>query len=186
MALSRRHKHLNILLAVLIIGFVLFAVSNCSKEKTSRESSRELPVTGPIVDTDTGKTAPLNLKQMEKSAETPESLAILGDKYFESNRFQDAIDIYERVVKLNPDDVDTYNDLGLALHYIGKPDRAIDTLRRGTEVNPSFQRIWLSLGFILTSTGKNDEAKEALKKAIELDPNSEPGLEAKKILGHLK
>ncbi|MEE8328303.1 MAG: tetratricopeptide repeat protein, partial [Thermodesulfovibrionia bacterium] len=179
MALSRRHKHVNILLAVLTMGFVVFAVSNCNKEKTSRESPKESFVVGPIIDTDTGEKAPLNLKQMEKSAETPESLAILGDRYFESNRFQDAIDIYERVLKLNPDDVDTYNDLGLALHYIGKSDRAIDTLTRGTEVNPSFQRMWLSLGFVLTATGKNDEAKEALKKAFELDPNSEPGLEAK-------
>ncbi|MEF9437776.1 MAG: tetratricopeptide repeat protein [Candidatus Mariimomonas ferrooxydans] len=104
----------------------------------------------------------------------------------ESKGFQDAIDIYETVLKLNPDDVDTYNDLGLALHYIGKSDRAIDTLRRGTEVNPSFQRMWLSLGFVLTATEKNDEAKKALKKAFELDPHSEPGLEAKRILGLLK
>ncbi len=186
MALSRRHKHVNILLAVLTMGFVLLSVSNCSKKKTPRESSRELSVTGPIMDTDIGKTALLNLKQMEKSAETPESLAILGDRYFESNRFQDAIDIYEKVLKLNPDDVDTYNDLGLALHYSGKSGRAIDILRKGTEVNPSFQRMWLSLGFVLTATGKNDEAKEALKKTMELDPNSEPGLEAKRIQGLLK
>lgn len=186
MALSRRHKNVNILLAVLTMGFVVFAVSNCSKEKTSRESSKESFTAGPIVDPGTGKTALLNLKQMKKFAETPESLAILGDKYFESNRFQDAVDIYEKVIKLNPDDVDTYNDLGLALHYSGKPDRAIDILRKGTEVNPSFQRIWLSLGFVLTATGKNNEAKEALKKAFELDPDSEPGLEAKKILGLLK
>ncbi|MEF9476155.1 MAG: tetratricopeptide repeat protein [Candidatus Mariimomonas ferrooxydans] len=174
------------LLAVLTMSFVLFAVSNCSKEKTPRESPKESFVAGPIVDPDTGERALLNLKQMEKSAETPESLAILGDRYFESKRFQDAIDIYERVLKLNPDDVDTYNDLGLALHYIGKSDRAIDTLRRGTEVNPSFQRMWLSLGFVLTATEKNDEAKKALKKAFELDPHSEPGLEAKRILGLLK
>jgi len=139
---------------------------------------------GPIVDTGLVKSGGF-IKEIE-SINDPEKLAHLGDKYFENNRFAEAIEAYEKALKLNPKDADTYNDLGLALHYTARSEKAVEILKKGTEVNPSFQRVWLSLGFVLTATGKGEEAKTALNKAIALDPNSTQGLEAKRLLGLIK
>ena len=134
-----------------IIAFSLVMVSSCSREKTTVEkSAKTAPASGPIIDT-TYKD--VTLEQMGVNADDPQSLAGLGDMYFENGRFKEAIETYEKVVKLNPNDVDTYNDLGLAYHYMGKPDLAVDRLRKGTEVVPSYQRIWLSLGFVLLAKG---------------------------------
>ncbi len=178
-------KWIIITLFLIVFGIGIFALTRSyyKTEKPADESSKRTFVPGPIIDSDIKKRGPL--EQAGKGSESPESLARLGDKYFENNRFEEAIVVYEKVLKLNPDDVDTYNDMGLALYYTGKSDIAIETLRKGTEVMPSFQRIWLSLGFVLTSTGKNEEAKLALKKAIDLNPNSEQGREAKRILGKI-
>jgi tetratricopeptide (TPR) repeat protein len=123
--------------------------------------------------------------QLDSLPEDPAYLANLGDKYFESNRFEQAIEIYKKAIELNPNDVDTINDLGLAYFYTKNTDEAVSTLRTGTEVNPSFQRIWLSLGYVLMSSGKNEEARQALQKTINLAPDSGVGQEASRMMGLL-
>lgn len=119
---------------------------------------------------------------LRKDPENAELRARLGDLYFENARFEKAIQEYQKVLVLNAQDVDTYNDLGLALHYTGRSGTAIDTLKKGTAVNPSFQRIWLSLGFVLASTGRNEEAREILQKAIQINPDTDIGVEAERML----
>jgi len=187
MASGSYKKWTVIILFLIVFGFVIFAItrSHYRTEKPADESLKRSPVAGPILENSKIEQV-VPLEQLGVDTRNPESLAPLGDKYFENSRFEQAIVIYERVLELNPKDVDTYNDLGLALHYTGKSDIAIETLKKGTRVMPSYQRIWLSLGFVLTSKGKKEEAKTVLKKAIEMDPNSEMGQEAKRMLALLK
>ncbi|MBI5409653.1 MAG: tetratricopeptide repeat protein [Nitrospirae bacterium] len=172
--------------AVLVIAaaVVLFAVitSERKTETTSVGGSQQSPTpTGPL--TDFATQPPM---QPDKLSEDPKQLAMLGDQYFENGRYDLAVQMYEKALQKAPNDVDTYNDMGLALHYLGRPDAAVNALMKGTQVTPSYQRVWLSLGFVLMSTGKNDEAKTALKKAAELNPGSDMGQEAQRMLGSLK
>jgi len=167
---------------ILSVSFLVALTASCKKPETPKEKRPESAVTtGPILDTGLAQSG--NFRKEIESINNPEELARLGDKYFESSRFAEAIEAYEKALKLNPKDADTYNDLGLAFHYTARSERAVEILRKGTEVNPSFQRVWLSLGFVLTATGKGEEAKTALNKAIALDPSSTQGLEAKRLLG---
>jgi tetratricopeptide (TPR) repeat protein len=122
---------------------------------------------------------------LKENPDNAEASAQLGDLYFENKRFQKAIPRYEKAISLNPKDVDSHNDLGLARYYSGQTDKAIEILKRGTEVGPSYQRIWLTYGFIMTNAGNLPEAEKALKKAIEIDPKSGIGAEAQRILGVL-
>ncbi|MBI5676581.1 MAG: tetratricopeptide repeat protein [Nitrospirae bacterium] len=168
-------------LFTLAVSFLAISAS-CSKPETPVEKRPESTMpSGPLIDT--GLTASGNFRKEIESINNPEELARLGDKYFENNRYPEAIEAYEKTLKLNPKDADTYNDLGLAFHYTAKPEKAVETLRKGTEVDPSFQRVWLSLGFVLAATGKGEEAKPALNKTVALDPNSTQGVEAKRLLG---
>jgi tetratricopeptide (TPR) repeat protein len=167
-----------------IIAFSFAAVSSCSREETTVDTSAKIssPV-GPLVDPNFKGTV---LDELEIDSNDPQALALHGDQYFESRQYAMAIEIYEKVLKLNPNDVDTYNDLGLAYFYTGKSNIAVDRLKRGTEVVPSYQRIWLSLGFVLLSEGRGREAKPVLQKAVELDPESTVGREASSMLANIK
>lgn len=143
------------------------------------------PVTsGPMVEQDLNKV--VSLAELGAESKSPQELAILGDKYFESRMFPQAIVIYNRVLELDPKDIDTYNDLGLAYYYTNRPDLAVDILQKGTKAVPTYQRIWLSLGFINMSIGNNAEAKAALKKAAEMNPQTDIGQEAVRMLGLIK
>ncbi len=128
-------------------------------------------------------TASASPSQTIRTADTAESLAALGDSYFGTGRYGEAIGAYRRVLALDPKDADTYNDMGLALHYTGKSEEAVEALKKATSLDPAMQRAWLSLGFILKAIGKHKPSREALEKVIALDPGSAQGIEAKKMLG---
>ncbi len=186
MASDRLKNILIIVLFIVAFGLGIFILTRSSEKsrQPAVDNLEQTPVQGPIVDS--GITPPVPLDQLGVNTSDPIALASLGDRYFESNNFQQAIKIYEKVLELNPNDVDTYNDLGLALHYTGQSFAAVETLRKGVNVVPTYQRIWLSLGFVLASSNRSEEAKPALQKAVDLDPQSTMGQEAQRILGLLK
>lgn len=115
----------------------------------------------------------------------PALLAREADRLFVAERYQEAIPLYRRLLTLQPDDPDTLNDLGLALHYTGDSAAGLTQLRAATTADPSGQRLWLSLGFVSAQTGDANGARAALTQARDLDPASGIGREAERLLGLL-
>lgn len=105
-----------------------------------------------------------------------------GDMLFAQRRYQEAIPLYQKAVEKNPKDVDSWNDLGLSLHYAGRSDEALQALRKGAETEPLYQRIWLTLGFVALNRQRLEEAKGALNQAINIDPTTGIAAEARKFL----
>ncbi len=134
-----------------------------------------------------GAAHPPILKDLEakltENPDDPKLLAHIGDIYFEMRNYKKAIDYYSRVIELNPDDVDSYNDLGLSNHYIGNSAKGLEIVEAGIKKNPYHQRIWLTKGFILAyGMGDLKAAREAWEKAKALDPESQVGKAAADFL----
>lgn len=121
--------------------------------------------------------------QIDISSTDTDALGHAADRLFAARRFVEAIPIYQRVLELQPEDAETHNDLGLALHYVGRAQDAISTLKQGTELAPDFQRIWLSLGFVALQNGEPALARDALQRALALDPDTDIADEATRLLG---
>jgi tetratricopeptide (TPR) repeat protein len=115
----------------------------------------------------------------------PVLLAQLGDERLRQGLYQDAIPLYRRALALAPDDVDTHNDLGLALHYAGDSQQALEVLKQGVEKDPRFQRIWLTLGFVQSQTAERPEAAYAFREAIAIEPGNDIAAEAQRLLDRL-
>lgn len=105
-----------------------------------------------------------------------------ADALFGAGRYTDAIPLYRRVLELDPGDIETYNDLGLALYYTGERAGALETLAKGTAAGPDFQRIWLTLGFVSLDAGDRTQARTALERARDLGPDNPVGQEAIRLL----
>ncbi len=105
-----------------------------------------------------------------------------GDVLFAQRRFQEAIPLYQKAVEANPKDMDSRNDLGLALHYAGRSEEALKALRKGTEMDPRYQRVWLTLGFVALQRQRLQEARTALDHALSIDPTTGIAEEARKFL----
>ncbi|MBI5681600.1 MAG: tetratricopeptide repeat protein [Deltaproteobacteria bacterium] len=110
------------------------------------------------------------------------ALAALGDTYFELQRFEDAVDVYKKAIAIDPDDIDSCNDLGLCLHYTGRTQEAIKYIDDCIKRNPNYQRIYLSKGFILSVRGKLPEARQSWEIAYKMAPDSDVGKAAEEFL----
>ena len=110
--------------------------------------------------------------------------ARVADIYLETRRYEDAIIYYKKAVLLNPEDVDSHNDLGLAHFYLQRPLDGLEYVDAGIKINPNYQRIWLTKGFILAYgfQDRRQEAVAAWKKAEAINPSSDVGSAARKFL----
>jgi tetratricopeptide (TPR) repeat protein len=110
------------------------------------------------------------------------SLAALGDLYFESARYIEAIQTYDKALAVNPMCADCLNDKGLALFYTGDTKSALESFDKATELDPGYTNAWLSKGFILVSENRYQEAIAPLNKVKELDTTGVLSQEADKFL----
>lgn len=118
-------------------------------------------------------------------SDDPLVLADQADELLTQKRFGEAIVAYRKLLELSPDDSDTYNDLGLALHYAGRSGEALQVLEAGAEKDASFQRIWLTLGFVRLQLGQVDAARTALERCLAIDPQSPIAVEARRFLDRI-
>lgn len=119
------------------------------------------------------------------SESNPQILHQQADELFVQRRFEDAARVYARILELNPDDAEGYNDLGMALHYMGDTSGALVQLRIAVTKDPNLQRPWLTLGFLSLQADNQTEARDALERARDLAPDSDVGQEAARLLGLL-
>ena len=118
-------------------------------------------------------------------ADDPAVLADQADELLTQQRFGEAVVAYRKLLEIAPDEIDTYNDLGLALHYAGRSGEALQVLEAGVAKDPEFQRIWLTLGFVRLQLGQVDAARDALEACVDLDPQHPIADEARRFLGSM-
>ena len=179
------------LLLVVFFAFYGFAVFAVTRDYYVRHPTR--PVAAeitPAASQPTGHPA-AGVRAMDAANAIPQAITetnpdLLRQRagaLFEERRFAPAIPVYRRILELAADDVETRNDLGLALFYTGDTAGALDTLRQATQTSPRAARAWLSLGYVALQTGDRPAALEALGRARDLGPDTAIGQEATRLLG---
>ncbi|MEE9613628.1 MAG: tetratricopeptide repeat protein [Thermodesulfobacteriota bacterium] len=114
------------------------------------------------------------MARLDENPEDAELISRVADTYFGMRRFEDASEYYKRAIKINPDDVDSYNDLALSSHYMGLSVEGLKYVEDGIAKNPYYQRIWLTKGFILAyGLGNQVAAVEAWEKVVKIDPETQ-------------
>lgn len=102
------------------------------------------------------------------------SLNVSGDSYFEEGDYQQAIREYRRGLKVQPDDVNLLNSLGVTLAAYGQDHQAAACFRRALQVEADNHMALTNLGSILLHQGKDDAAFTYLQQAHAAFPASEP------------
>lgn len=110
------------------------------------------------------------------------TLSILADMYFESGRYVEAFETYDKAIAVNPRCADCYNDRGLSLFYIGDAASALESFDKAIAIDPGYVHAWLSKGYVLTSAGRYQEAVAPLNKVKELDKNGALAQQADEFL----
>ncbi|TAK15555.1 MAG: TIR domain-containing protein [Acidobacteria bacterium] len=110
----------------------------------------------------------------------------LGNRYFDAERYQEAIPWYESALRLAPGNVNVSTDLAVSYYYINKVDWALAQIDASLAMNPDHPQALLNKGIIL-AFGKNSpkSAGAVWRKLIQVAPNSAEALAAQKGLDSL-
>lgn len=95
----------------------------------------------------------------------------LGNEYFDSNQFMDAIQAYDKALELRPDSPDVLTDQGVMFRRLGWFDRAIDNFTRANEINPAHATSVYNLGVVYRYDLQDfDKASAAWTHFLEINP----------------
>ena len=87
-----------------------------------------------------------------------------------NEHYEAAVDLLQRVVKLEPKHKDAWNDLGRAYMQLGQTDQAIAAFKKQIENNAYDPFAYNALGLAYEHQGKYDDAIQAFQKQIEINP----------------
>jgi tetratricopeptide (TPR) repeat protein len=107
----------------------------------------------------------------------------LANTYFDAERWDDAIQWYERALKINPNNPNASTDLGVSYYYTNRPDHALAQFDRSLGIDPKHTKTMLNKGIVL-AFGKEDlkGAAAEWQKVVELAPESPEGQAARRAL----
>ncbi len=124
------------------------------------------------------------------AARTPSDGAtrvLLGDLYFDAERYDEATRWYEDALRVDPKNVNASTDLGIAYYYSNQPDRALTQFDKSLAIEPKHSKTLLNIG-IVRAFGKQDldGAEKAWRRVLDLAPDSPEAAVAKKGLDGLR
>jgi len=89
----------------------------------------------------------------------------------EKRNYERLLDICERAVAAQPDDIALLNDLGDAYLKGGKAGESVKVFKKMIEMEPDASATYCSLGNALVQAGDFDGAEAAYIRAVEIDPS---------------
>ena len=105
-----------------------------------------------------------------ETAGTPEIYLKLGNFEYDSGNFEKAVEYFNKITAIDPQNDLVWNNKGNALDYLGRKEEAIKCYDKALEFNPQLDAAWYNKGRTLDSLGRNDEAIECYDKALEINP----------------
>ena len=96
---------------------------------------------------------------------------ILGASRSKIGMFDEAIDAYKKSISIEPNDCNTYFNMGIVLNDKGNLVESIEAYKKAISLKPNYAEAYSNMGVILKDQDKLDEAIDAYKKAITFKPD---------------
>lgn len=172
-------------------GLAVFAVTRQYYLGDPVPGNARPAVTGQALSTRSDNVTEADLAQFgllvpsQVNSDDPVEISRLANEYFSNGQYDRAAEQYEKLLTYGPNNIDTYNNLGLTLHYLGRSAEALQKLNDGIAIDPNHQRSWLTLGFVNSQTGNIEQARAALTTATQVGADEEIRRSATKMLADL-
>lgn len=122
----------------------------------------------------------------EKHSDWWNLLFMIGLGYRQMGDFIEAKNYFENVLAINPDQVDTLNELGLCLANMGQYDDAIQKFTKGIELKPKDYEILCNRGMTYLQKGSIDKGTVDIENAYNINPQDEITISCMREIERLK
>lgn len=99
----------------------------------------------------------------------------MGNILDDTQRFDEAIAMYQKALSLSPKDDSTYYNLGLAFKHAGRPEKAIDAWKKGMDLNPEDPKHQLAIASFYYERNFFDLAEQEYGRIVTKWPHVQEG-----------
>jgi len=93
-----------------------------------------------------------------------------GNLLINKSKYDDAIKLYDQVLKIDPTSVEALNGKGLAFNKLGRYEDAITWFDNALKIDPTSAQVLNNKGISLTNLNRFEEAITWFDKALKIDP----------------
>lgn len=111
------------------------------------------------------------LRQIESAPRDPDGYLQLGDRLHAMERFEEAVSVYDRLLRVLPECGPAWHNRGNALMEMCRWEEAIASYRAALRFMPSFAEAYVTIATALQALGKPYEAMASCHRALAIDPN---------------
>ena len=95
----------------------------------------------------------------------------LAVKNHQENKTDIAQDLYNQILKIDPNHSSALNNIGMIFKDLGENQKAKYYFEKAIVINPNFADAINNLGNVFKDSGNLQKAKECYEKVIEINPN---------------
>ena len=156
----------------LIVGFIAGNIYSLYKSGSIGPKQTNISIPGQSISMEQSARMLALEREVEKN---PKSLATwldLGNIYFDTGKYQEAIRAYEKYLSLNPNNTDVWTDLGVMYRRSKNPAEAISSFDKAIELNPQHEQARFNKGVVqFYDLGDRDAALLTWRELININPN---------------
>ena len=116
------------------------------------------------------EAAPL-IAQLKSDPNNSDLLYKVGNIYYDAQQYADAVNYYERCLKLNPKATDVRTDMATAYHFMGKTDRALQEYGEVLKIDGTHANALFNTGMVKWQDKQDmSGAIVAWKRLLETNP----------------
>lgn len=124
---------------------------------------------------------------IEENPDDLEALVGLGNLYFDTKKYQPAVDLYQKALRLDPKNANVRTDMAIAYFNLRLTDIAIREVRQAIKDNPEHAYAYFNLGvFLWRGKGDYQGSLEAFQKYLKLEPQGVLAQEANSNIQELQ
>lgn len=94
--------------------------------------------------------------------------SLLGGAYAKAGQYQKAMENFSKVISMNPNDPDAYNEIGIIYSLYGKDKLAIENYSKAIRLQPAYIKAYYNRGKIYDKIGFYQRAINDLNNAIRM------------------
>jgi len=93
-----------------------------------------------------------------------------GNAYADLNRYEEAVADYDRVIQINQQHAEVYNNRGIVYADLGQYEQTIADYDRAIQINPQFAEAYNNRGIAYRNLGQSEQAIADYDHAIQINP----------------
>ena len=177
--------------SAIVIAVITFVIGFVSGVCLTVYKSSQVPSVA------SSSTTDINYSQMAKdlvnevlnNPQNMEAWIQLGHIYFDTDKYDQAINAYEKALELKPNNANVLTDLGIMYRRSRQPRKALENFDKAITVDPKHENSRINKGIVLMDDlGDRDGAVQAWEELLKINPvamfNGSQSLE--QIVAHYK